>query len=343
MPQNKDQLLRYKILDECFRNTSQLYDMNTLVERVQKEVARVYDKSVSKRSVQNDVRLLQFSPYNVEFDEDLRKQGYYRYADTNFKLEIVKSFTEREQTAIKETINLLKSVAEDVEESTPLQQYMYLCLQRIASGDSLNFNFPSIAFENNELLAGMENFGDLAKAIINKQSLKIIYRSFRTNQSQEIKIYPHLLKQYNGRWYLIATTDGYDTISTYPLDRILDVHIWKTEYKSSNVDLMEYFKYSIGVTVTNGPVEEIVLKVSNARYLYIQTKPFSEKQKVLSHDNEHYLISFPMRINKELVSELLSYGKDVEVVEPEMLRNIMSETVKSMSEKYFIVQKDCTI
>ena len=342
MPQNKDQLLRYKRLDECFRNTSRLYNMHALMDAVNQVMDDVYCKEVSLRTIQNDVKELQFSPYNVEFDEDLRKSGYYRYADTDFKLELVQSLTEHERTAVRETVELLKPIVEDIEDSTPLQQYMYLCLQQLAGGDSLSFEFPSVAFENNGALAGIGNFGELAKAIMNRQPLKISYRSFRSSKAEELKIHPYLLKQYNGRWFLIAATSGYEGISNYALDRILNVKLWKVKYIPAEIDINDYFRHTIGVTVTDSPVEKIVLKISNKRYPYVETKPFSDEQRIVSHDDNYHTISFPMRINREFVSELLSYGDDLEVVEPQNLKALMVEKIDSMQKNYSATQKDCT-
>lgn len=341
MPLNKDLLLRYKILDECFRDTFNYYDMNLLYKIVNKEVMLVYDKTVSKRSIQNDVKRLQYPPYNVEFDEELRKMNYYRYADPDFKLEIVQSLSKREQTAIQETIKLLRPIVEDVEKSTPLQYYMHLCLQHIANGNTIDFDFPSVDFENNELLAGMEHFDQLVQSVINKQPLKIIYRAYHSKTDLEFKIHPYLLKQYNGRWYLLSHTEGYNNISNYPIDRIRKIKIWKTAFKQPVIDLKEHFRYTIGVSVTNTPIERIVLKISNSRYPYVETKPFSEEQKIVSYDNENHFITFPMRINKEFVSQLLSFGCDIEVIEPEILRDDIKEQVKKMNQKYIAVQKDC--
>ena len=168
MPLNKDQLLRYTILDECFRDKFNYYDMNLLHKIVNREVKRVYDKTVSKRSIQCDVNKLQYSPYNVEFDEDLRKMNYYRYADPDFRLDMVQSLSKREQTAIQKTVKLLRPIVDNVEESTPLQHYMYLCLQHIANGNAISFDFPSVSFENNGLLAGMEHFDQLAQCVMNR-------------------------------------------------------------------------------------------------------------------------------------------------------------------------------
>jgi predicted DNA-binding transcriptional regulator YafY len=38
----------------------------------------------------------------------------------------------------------------------------------------------------------------------------------------------------------------------------------------------------------------------------------------------------------------LSFGDDVEVVEPQSLRLQLAEKIKKSFEKYFSVQKDCT-
>ena len=173
MPLNKDKILRYKVLDECFRDTANYYNMNRLHQAVNREVMRVYDKTVSIRTIQEDVKILQYSPYNVVFDEDLYKQRYYRYADPDFKLNIVQSLSKSEQSAIRDTIKLLRPKVGDFEKATPLHYYMYLCLQNIAIGNTLTFDFPSVEFENNGELAGMNNFEELAKCVMNKQPIII--------------------------------------------------------------------------------------------------------------------------------------------------------------------------
>jgi Predicted transcriptional regulator len=341
MPQNKDQLLRYKVLDECFRNTSRLYNMRALLDAVNLAMDEVYCKQVSLRTVQTDVQKMQYSPFCVEFDESLLKSGYYRYADTDFKLELVQSLTERERTAVRETVELLKPIIDDIEDSTPLQQYMYLCLQQLAGGDSLSFEFPSVAFENNDALAGIGYFSELAKAIMNRQPLLIAYRSFRSGKTREQKIHPYLLKQFNGRWYLIAATQGFDGIGPYALDRIKDVKLWNAKFQPAETDINDYFRHTIGVTVDNSLVERIVLRINNNRYPYIETKPFCDEQRIVAHDDCFHTIAFPMRINQELVSELLSFGDDLEVVEPQSLKKLMAEKIDAMQKKYSDAQKDC--
>ena len=54
------------------------------------------------------------------------------------------------------------------------------------------------------------------------------------------------------------------------------------------------------------------------------------------------MISFPMRVNKELVAEILSFGSDMEVIEPIELRAEIARQVTTLNDKYSTVQKDCT-
>jgi predicted DNA-binding transcriptional regulator YafY len=81
-------------------------------------------------------------------------------------------------------------------------------------------------------------------------------------------------------------------------------------------------------------IEQIVLRVSNQRYPYVETKPFSEKQRIIKHDEQTHTIAFPMRVNNELVAEILSFGADIEVLQPQHLRQRIAETVAQMQTQY---------
>ena len=49
-----------------------------------------------------------------------------------------------------------------------------------------------------------------------------------------------------------------------------------------------------------------------------------------------------MKMNFELVSEILSFGGDIEVIEPLSLREEISRQIAILANKYSPVQKDCT-
>ena len=77
MPVDKQVLLRYQVLNKCFRNRYREFTIDDLVEECNKAMSKELDKydGVSKRTIQDDIAKLQMPPYNIRLNENLRK-GY---------------------------------------------------------------------------------------------------------------------------------------------------------------------------------------------------------------------------------------------------------------------------
>ena len=93
----------------------------------------------------------------------------------------------------------------------------------------------------------------------------------------------------------------------------------------------------IGVTVPDQcqPVD-VVLRVSNNRFNYIKTKPLHLSQRIVLEEDGFTRIKINVKINKELISLLLSFGPDVEVLSPASLRKEMENKISAMSDRYNI-------
>ena len=195
---------------------------------------------------------------------------------------------------------------------------------------------PVVSFQSNPDLKGIELFGKLLQAILKKRVLKIEYAPFGKDSYSE-RIYPYHLKQFNDRWYLIAQAVGYDTYAHYALDRIESFEELSLKYKEAEIDFEDYFDDVIGVTVPERlePVD-VVLRVSNNRYNYIKTKPLHLSQRVVSEERNHTTISINVKINNELIALLLSFGPDVEVISPTVLKEEMKKKISAMCYNYRI-------
>ena len=143
------------------------------------------------------------------------------------------------------------------------------------------------------------------------------------------------MKQFNDRWYLIAQAVGYYNYGHYALDRIESFEEVDMKYLESEIDFEEYFDDVIGVTVPERlePLD-VVLRVSNNRFNYIKTKPLHLSQRVIGEERTHTTIAINVKINKELISLILSFGADIEVLSPESFRIMIAEETKSMCQKY---------
>ena len=87
MPVDKQVLLRYQVLNKCFRNRYREYTIDDLVNECNKALRRMDKPDVSKRTIQNDINTLE-ADYYITLNENLRqgRKRLYRYTDTNYTL-----------------------------------------------------------------------------------------------------------------------------------------------------------------------------------------------------------------------------------------------------------------
>jgi predicted DNA-binding transcriptional regulator YafY len=328
MPVDKQVLLRYQVLNKCFRNRYREYTIDDLVDECNNALRRADKPDVSKRTIQNDINQLEVD-YHIVLDENLRqgRKRLYRYVDTNYTLPIYR-MNDEERNKIEDAIYVLKQYGGE-----PIYDWASTILMQIEGGLFDGESSPVVSFQTNLDLKGLDHFNKLLQAILNKRVLKLRYTPYGKSQINTT-IYPYHLKEYNDRWYLIAQAKGYDSFAHYALDRIDDFEEVAINYKEAEVEFEDYFDDVIGVTVPQEESEDIMLKISKPRFEYIRTKPLHLSQRIIEENAEFAIISINVKINKELESLLLSYGNDIEVLSPVRFREQIKNKIQLMNQKY---------
>lgn len=202
-----------------------------------------------------------------------------------------------------------------------------------------------VSFEKTDLVCHGEEkveakFNMLFKAIIQKQTLNVKYVVPRSGTRNWI-VYPQFLKQYNQRWYLIATKHREDAnkVNHLALDRIETIEPNNNiPYLKCGIDFADYFNDVVGVTKPEGSEpQEIILQVEKKEYPYIKSKPIHPSQDELfdSPDGEDYVrISLYVYDNYELRRDILSYGSKVKVISPQSLRDKIADELKKSLNNY---------
>lgn len=331
MPVDKQVLLRYQVLNKCFRNRYREYTIDDLVDECNKALRRMDKPDVSKRTIQNDISVLEVD-YGIILDEKLKqgKKRLYRYVDTNYTIPLFR-INDEERHKLQDAIQVLEYF-----EGEPTYDWARTLLMQIEGGLFTDESTPVVSFQSNPDLKGLDLFAKLLQAIIKKRVLKIVYAPFGKDSYSE-KIYPYHLKQFNDRWYLIAQAVGYDSLGHYALDRIEGFEEVSMPYKESDVDFKEYFDDVIGVTVPEylEPVD-VVIRVSNSRFNYIKTKPLHLSQRVVSEEKSYTTISINVKITKELIALILSFGSDMEILSPLSLRAEIIKNIRALNYNYRI-------
>ena len=330
MPVDKQVRIRYQVLNRCFRDLYKKYTIDDLVDACNAALRNQDRAEVSKRTIQNDITNME-AEYGLRFEENLYqgKKRIYRYYDTSYTLPEFQ-LDDADRNKIQAAVNVLENFAGE-----PVLDWARTLLKQIESGMFYSDSSPVVSFQSNPDLKNISLFGDLLDAIYNKKVLKLTYTPFGKDSYEE-RVYPYHLKQFNDRWYLIAQAVGYEYYGHYALDRI--DHFEEVDfpnYKESEVNFEEYFDDVIGVTVPEDhePVD-VILSVSNSRFHYIDTKPLHLSQRILGKDKNYTRISINVKINKELISLLLSFGADLEVLAPASLRQMIAKAIRAMNQKY---------
>lgn len=331
MPVDKQVLLRYRILNRCFRNPFILYTIDDLVKECNKALIKNDMKEVAKRTVQKDIADLKLPPYRIKLDEDLKKgkMRAFRYTDTNYTLPIFR-INDSERNKVLDAIRILDSkyFAND-----PLYDWARTFLAEVEGGVFDDESSSVVSFQSNPDLEGLKHFRGLLQAITNKRVIVLSYSPFGKD-AISVKVYPYYLKQYNDRWYLIAQAFGYDTYSNYALDRIEGFEEIALPYKEPECDLNGYFEDVIGVTIPDEPAQDIIIKIYGNSANYVKTKPLHFTQTPVEEKDDYIVISINVKPNYELDSKILSFGPNMEVLSPASYRAHISEKIEAMNQKY---------
>ena len=200
-------------------------------------------------------------------------------------------------------------------------------------GISVEMKERMIEFDSNNHLKGMQFIGKLYQFIGVKKVVKLIYKPYFAEKSKEIIIHPYLLKEFNNRWFLLALHDKKGIIQIYALDRIIKIEPSDIDFKTR--DFSTYFNDIIGVSVPkDSRKERVCLRFTNTRFPYIETKPFHNSQKTVRKDSDNTIIQINVKVNQELISSILQFGQDLEVLEPDWLRGEIRKNLGNAIKKY---------
>jgi len=204
----------------------------------------------------------------------------------------------------------------------------------ISSGRPDGENDDFIHTEKVPHIRGSEYLVKIINAIREKQVLRIYYQPFYEDKPYFADVHPYLLKEYRNRWYMIGLHDFKEQLRTYSLDRIRDLVVSETEYKKQEFSVKDYFRHSIGIIAPGGEPPRSKIAVQKTQAQYMITQPWHESQNIEEETAEEIIFSFRVHLTYEFISLILSYGKDLRVIEPDSLILHIREHLEAMQRYY---------
>ena len=331
MSYSKHAHIRYNILDYCFRKRA--FTFNQLHDYLNERLSYYYEgEVVSIRTLREDLKI--FRDKEIGFGAPLpEKARILKYDDLNFSI-ATKPLLAYEKYLIDGAQQLLERF-----ENNPKYDKLAEALIKFQDEEQQGDDDSKILFyDHNDEYKGIRFLKPLHKAIRGKQVLNISYQGFYDEIPKVFEFHPYVLKQYNRRWFVFGYNEQMDNEKwSIPLDeRLISFNIMDSiQYKPSQINWDNHFREMVGVVrPLDATLEKVVLKFYNGRGQYFKTKPFHPDFDEFFEKERKDQVWFETIINRELIQQILSYGKDVEVLTPKSLIELLEVHVSELNSYY---------
>jgi predicted DNA-binding transcriptional regulator YafY len=337
MPHIKNALIRFRVIDRCLRNKYKPFpskqELRTACEEAlygSEDGANICDSTIEK-----DMFAMKME-HDAPIKYSKRDKGYY-YEDEDFSINDI-PLTEDDVDAIKFAANTLIQFR-DVEMFKQFGFAIDKIFDRVnISQDPMADDLSSLVqFETAISVKGNEFLSPLLTAIRGKNIVHFEYESFVNGKKKARKVVPLLLKEYRNRWYLISFDTVKETIMTYALERMEELEVG-TEIHAGTIDFnaARFFRHAVGITANDSLPDHVVFKADNVAAKYIESQPFHQSQQMIRVGKNKTTFSLDVLISEELIRSMLSFGGEIEVIEPISLREMIIQRLTVMCDNYHL-------
>ena len=335
----------------------------------QKEIAEIlkneYDMKADRKAIRRNLLNLMDCGYEIEYSETIRnvpvkdkKTGeVLRDKDTGEPVmeenELWSDFYLKRQFTDGELRLLIDSLL--FSRHIPYSQCKDL-VEKLEDLSNIYFKsrvryistLPEDKTDNRQLFYNIEI---LDEAISKNRKVSFRYVEYQTDKKlhekrrpdgsiREYVITPYQMAAREGKYYLICNYDKYDDVSNYRLDRIRDIRILDepgkpfSELKWSGnrkLDLGEYMKEHVYMYSS----ENVHVKFRIVKPMITDVVDMFGKEVIFSDEDETH-VTVAVKTNERAMEQFAkNFAPDVEVLQPESLRQRVKEELERAVEVYY--------
>lgn len=191
-----------------------------------------------------------------------------------------------------------------------------------------------ILFEN--IPGGTEYLQPIIESMQQNMALELDYQAYGSHL-ETYHLEPYAMKVYRQRWYVVGRLLEQDAIRHLSLDRIIDLRQTDSSFmvpKDFNAE--KYFANTIGIYVNEGLLpQKVRIRAYGKQVGYLRSLPLHRSQEeVLTKHEQYSEFQYRVCLTPELTTELLAMGENIEVLEPQNLRDEMKKRLEECLTKY---------
>jgi proteasome accessory factor B len=180
---------------------------------------------------------------------------------------------------------------------------------------------PFVQWESRRPI-GTEWLQPLLQAVQLRRQVEFQYHKFWDRTPTARSVSPLLLKEFKGRWYLLAHDPDRQGLRCFGLDRMQELKSTTHSFEPPiGFHADTYYTHSFGIIrPDHEPPTEIVLALEPTQGQYFKSFPLHSSQRILVDTEAELLVQLTVYNTHDLLMELLSLGDQVQVLAPVSLR-----------------------
>lgn len=185
-----------------------------------------------------------------------------------------------------------------------------------------------------EIPSGREWLESVLYALQHNKEMEIEYENF-VGIKFSGRVKPLCVKLFKRRWYVLTLLDN-DRKRIFSLDRVINLAVSDTTFNyPTDFVAAEYFHKYFGIIAgMEQKVENIKIRTYAELPGYLRSLPIHHSQRELETKDGHTDFSLRLVPTFDFIQELLLHRDQLEVIEPESLRNEVSSIIYRMSGLY---------
>jgi predicted DNA-binding transcriptional regulator YafY len=172
---------------------------------------------------------------------------------------------------------------------------------------------------------------DAVDAIMRRLVCVVEYRAAWSGELRSYELRPLKLFFHHGGLYLYASVDG-RRVSTFAVERFVSLAKTRRTFKPPKVDLDAKLRQSFSVMDREPVIVEVIFSPRVA--LYVKEREWHPDQKLRVLPDGSIRFVAQMQGDEDIISWVLSWGRNARLVRPKKWRARMAEHAKELSAEY---------
>ena len=177
-----------------------------------------------------------------------------------------------------------------------------------------------------------ERYAAMTHCIANKLAIKIEYLAL-SNEISHRTFHPYKLFMYNNAWFVIGFDEQSGEFRYFKLNRIQSFSITNQRFRIPLTYNERDFLDEFGMK-QNGDWYPVKLKLTGKYAALVKERIYGKNQTAEAVDKNTTVLSAEMQNKEDILSFVLGFGANCEVLEPEWLRKELATAIKMLDCLY---------